>query len=272
MSAHRLPFDLHIAPKDLPDPGNAGSIVVDRDPCVVNLVSAGTETRTLARPTRSGIRLLLYVRTYVASGITVTVTGNYDTNSDSTILFTAANQWAYFVSFYDGTNYKWMLVSHYALGNMDLTAAGNLAGLVASVTELNRNNKASTREILAGATITLSQALHDGVTVAMPAVCAVTLPASTGSGSRFKLYQKVAATAVTITATAADMYGVAWFLSDNAAAVLAYEAAGSTIITMAGSVNGGRKGAIVEIEDVATNLLLVRVMSAATGTEASPFS
>lgn len=148
----------------------------------------------------------------------------------------------------------------------------DISSLAATAAEINRNNQASTREVLAGATLTLSQALHDGKTIAMPAVCAITLPASTGSGSRFKLYQKVAATAVTITATAADMYGVAWFLSDNAAAVLAYEAAGSTIITMAGSVNGGRKGAIVEIEDVATNLLLVRVMSAASGTEASPFS
>lgn len=151
-------------------------------------------------------------------------------------------------------------------GGVDLT------GLTATAAEINRNNTTSAREILAGATLTVTQALHDGKTIAMPAACAVTLPASTGSGSRFKFYQKIAATAVTITATAADMYGNAWLVSDNSAAVLGYVAAGSTIITFDGSTKGGLKGAIVEIEDVATNLLLVRVMSAATGTEATPFS
>lgn len=147
-----------------------------------------------------------------------------------------------------------------------------LSGLLATAAEINQNNKASTREILAGATLTVTQALHDGKTIAMPAVCAVTLPAATGSGARYKFYQKIAATAVTITATAADIYGVAWVLSDNSAAVLGYNAAGSTVITFDGSTKGGIKGAIVEIEDVAASLILVRVMSAATGTEATPFS
>lgn len=156
--------------------------------------------------------------------------------------------------------------------SLSTTGGINLSGLTATAAELNRNNTTSAREILAGATLTVTQALHDGKTIAMPAACAVTLPASTGSGSRFKFYQKIAATVVTITATAADMYGVAWVLSDNSAAVLGYNAAGSTTITFDGSTKGGIKGATVEIEDVATNLLLVRVMSAATGTEATPFS
>lgn len=142
----------------------------------------------------------------------------------------------------------------------------------ASALELNRNNTASGREVLAGASLAVTQALHDGKTIAMPAVCAITLPAATGSGSRFRFYQKIAATAVTITATAADMYGVAWALSDNSAAVIAYTAAGSTILTYDGSTKGGVKGAIVEIEDVATSLLLVRSMSAASGSEVTPFS
>ncbi len=152
------------------------------------------------------------------------------------------------------------------------TMGVNLTTLVATAAEINRNNQASTREVLAGATLTLSQALHDGKTIAMPAACAITLPAASGSGSRYKLYQKIAATAVTITATAADMYGVAWVLSDNSAAVLGYVAAGSTIITFDGSTKGGLKGHITELEDVATNLWQVRTMGAATGTEATPFS
>lgn len=157
--------------------------------------------------------------------------------------------------------------------DFNLIVGVDLSGLVATAAELNRNNQTSTREILAGATITLSQASHDGKTIAMPAACAVTLPASTGSGSRFKLYQKINATAVTITATAADLYGNAWYLSDNAAAaVIGFAAAGSTIITFDGSTKGGVKGATVELEDVATNLWIVRVMTTATGTEVTCFS
>jgi hypothetical protein len=155
---------------------------------------------------------------------------------------------------------------------LPLGTGTDLSGLVATAAELNRTAQNSSREVLAGATLTLSPALHDGRTVAMPAVCAITLPASTGSGARYKLYQKVAATTVTITATAADMYGNAWVVSDGAAAVLGYVAAGSTVISFNGNTLGGLKGATVELEDVATNLWLVRTMSAATGTEATPFS
>lgn len=148
----------------------------------------------------------------------------------------------------------------------------DLNGLTATAAEINSVAKLSTREVLAGATLAATAALHSGRTVRMPAVCAVTLPASTGSGAVYRFVQQVAATTVTITATAADMYGQAWLMSDNSAAVLGYTAAGSTIITFDGSTRGGIKGAIVEIEDAATNFLVVRVMSGASGTEATPFS
>lgn len=254
----------------MPDPGDTKSIYVDRSPITVPLVSAAAEVRTLARPTRENAIVAIYCRTY-AGDITLTVTGGYNVTGDTTFVFGAAKHWAIFQSRYDGTNLYWSLVSHYGLAN-NSPAEGNFDGLVASVAEINRNNQISSREVLAGATLTLSAALHDGKTVAMPAVCAITLPAASGSGVRFKLYQKIAATAVTITAAAADLYGVAWVLSDNSAAVLGYEAAGSTVITFDGSTKGGRKGHITELEDVATNLWQVRTMGAATGTEATPFS
>lgn len=148
----------------------------------------------------------------------------------------------------------------------------DLTGLTATAAEINANNTASAREVLAGATLTITQALHDGRTVRMPAVCAITLPAATGSGARYRLVNAVDATAVTITATGAHLFGNAWLISDNSAAVLGYTAAGSTIITMDGSTQGGLKGGITEIEDVATSILITRYMSKASGTEATPFS
>ena len=130
----------------------------------------------------------------------------------------------------------------------------------------------STREVLAGATLAVTQALHDGKTIRVPAASAITLPASTGSGARYRFVGAVTATAVTITATGAHLFGNAFLISDNSAAVVGFNAAGSTTITMAGTVNGGIKGWIVEIEDVATGILIVRMNTLASGTEETPFS
>jgi len=135
-----------------------------------------------------------------------------------------------------------------------------------------RESEASTREVLAGATLAVTQALHDGRTIRVPAASAITLPASTGSGARYRFVGAVTATAVTITATGAHLFGNAFLISDNSAAVVGFNAAGSTTITMAGTVNGGIKGWIVEIEDVATGILIVRMNTLASGTEETPFS
>lgn len=118
MSAHRLPTDLHQADWGYygGDPGTGKTITVFQDFTIVPLVSVGTETRTLARPTRQGIFCTFFVKTS-GGNITLTVTGNYDTNGDSTIVFTAVKQHATFVSAYDGTNYYWILISGTALAN-----------------------------------------------------------------------------------------------------------------------------------------------------------
>ena len=148
----------------------------------------------------------------------------------------------------------------------------NLSGLLATADEINSTSDASTREVLAGATLAVTQALHDGRTIRVPAISAITLPAATGSGARYRFVGAVTATAVTITATAAHLFGNAFLISDDSAAVVGFNAAGSTTITMAGSVNGGIKGWIVEIEDVATSILIVRMNTLASGTEETPFS
>jgi hypothetical protein len=148
----------------------------------------------------------------------------------------------------------------------------DLSGLLATADEINSTSDASTREVLAGATLAVTQALHDGRTIRVPAVSAITLPAFTGSGARYRFVGAVTATAVTITATAAELFGNAFLISDNSAAVVGFNAAGSTTITMAGTVNGGIKGWIVEIEDVATSIGIVRMNTLASGSEQSPFS
>lgn len=106
----------------LPDPGASGTITVDRSPCYVDLVSATAETRTLARPTRSGAFVTLNIKTD-GGDITLTVTGGYNEIGDTTLVFSDAGQFAVFVACYDGTDYYWRLVSHWGLGNQSPTEA-----------------------------------------------------------------------------------------------------------------------------------------------------
>lgn len=154
-----------------------------------------------------------------------------------------------------------------------------LNGLTATAAEINRNNTASTRLVASGAALTITQALHDGKTVALAAAAAITLPIMSGSGSRFRFVCPQDSTAVTITATAAHLFGGVTVGTDSAFAAgtlftvgFAANGGGSTIITFDGSTRGGKKGDWVEIEDVAANVGIVRGMLNGSGTEATPFS
>lgn len=128
-------------------------------------------------------------------------------------------------------------------------------------------------------TLTVTAAAHAGRAVALnrAAGIAVTLPAATGTGA---VYQFIIVAAITSNATtikvanASDiMTGNAYVLSDGSAAVLGYTTGASDdTISLNGSTTGGLKGDIITITDVATNVYHVLAHTAATGTEATPFS
>ena len=130
-----------------------------------------------------------------------------------------------------------------------------------------------------GATLTCSRDVHGGRTIVINAAagCAVTLPNATGTGS---MYRFVIGTTITSNSTtikvnnATDvMAGRAFVISDGAAAVLGYAtAASSDTITLNGTTLGGLVGDHIEIIDAIAGTYAVRVFTAATGTEAIPFS
>jgi hypothetical protein len=132
------------------------------------------------------------------------------------------------------------------------------------------------RLVASGAALTLTQALHDGKTIVLAAAAAITLPAMTGSGARYRFVLPQDATAVTITATGAHLFGALNQNNDTAQGtgfqLPAINAGGATIITLDGVTKGGRKGDWVEIEDVAASVGIIRGQLNASGTEASPFS
>jgi hypothetical protein len=129
------------------------------------------------------------------------------------------------------------------------------------------------------ASLAVTSAAHSGRTVLLDRAAgqAVTLPAATGTGNSYKFFVKTTITSNTTTIKVADatdvMAGVAIVANDTDASASIFEtAADSDTITFDGSTTGGILGATVELQDVATNLWSVRVVGAATGTEATPFS
>lgn len=128
-------------------------------------------------------------------------------------------------------------------------------------------------------TLAITAALHANrtVTISAAAPAAITLPQATGTGNKYKFVIAVAATGTSHTikvANATDvMTGYAFCVtttSDNAEGFKT--SASSDTITLNGTTLGGVVGDIVEIEDIKTGIFSVKLFTAPTGTEATPFS
>lgn len=214
MSAHNVPVWLHHAEALTPDPGASGTITVDKSPSICPLVSAGAETRTLARPTRIGVQLMLH---FVTDGgnITLTVTGGFNEDGDTTFTFSDPGQWAFFISCQSAAGtFFWQKISDYGIGNIAPGDSVNLAllsGLTATVAELNQaaDESANTEVVTttniigadeSGKTFFLNQV--NGFTSTLPA------PAL---GLRFRFIIKTAPTTayiITTTGGADILYGM----------------------------------------------------------------
>jgi O-acetylhomoserine/O-acetylserine sulfhydrylase-like pyridoxal-dependent enzyme len=148
----------------------------------------------------------------------------------------------------------------------------------ATFAELNRAADVSTRIVNAtAATLTATIATHEGkiVTLNRAGGIAVTLPAATGSGARLRFIVGTTFTSAGTIAVVGDdtMTGLALIAQDGGDTSVVFEtAADSDTITLNGTTTGGLKGADVELIDIAADLWFVNVRSAATGTEATPFS
>jgi hypothetical protein len=128
------------------------------------------------------------------------------------------------------------------------------------------------------ASLAVTSAAHSGRTVLLDRAAgqAVTLPAATGSGNSYKFFvlTTITSNSTTIKVVGDDvMAGLAIVANDGGDTASIFEtAATSDTITFDGSTTGGIRGATVELQDVAADLWSVRIVGAATGTEATPFS
>lgn len=129
------------------------------------------------------------------------------------------------------------------------------------------------------ATLTLTKKNHAGATLVANRAAGITftLPASSGSGMRFRFYTLTTITSNNLiiqVANATDiMSGFALMAQDSADTAVMFESGASDdTITMNGSTKGGIKGDIIEIEDVSSGVWSVRAFLSGTGTEATCFS
>lgn len=120
--ASRLHRDLYRGPKLLKDPGNAGVIRAVADLQICEMVSgASNETRTLARPTKMGLRLVLRLSTDGGGDVAVTGTGGFNIAGETTATFADASDFLSLISVTVSAGvYRWEILE------------GNVATVIAS--------------------------------------------------------------------------------------------------------------------------------------------
>ena len=111
-----LRHQLYKSPSTIPDPGyhateSKRTITIDKDGGVCPVVTTGTgDTRTLRRPTKAGIvgTVVLYTD---AGDLTLTVTGGYNADGDTSITFDDAGDFVRFMSIDVGGTYYWRAIA-----------------------------------------------------------------------------------------------------------------------------------------------------------------
>lgn len=98
-TALNIPHLLYRGPKVLKDPGNAGIIRANADLQICEMVSgASNETRTLATPTKPGIRLVLRLKTDGGGNVVVTAAAGLNVALETQATFADASDFLSLIS------------------------------------------------------------------------------------------------------------------------------------------------------------------------------
>ena len=115
MSGHRHGYDSYeyfsAGYGVLKDPGDTGTLKVEnQNGQMCQLVSAGTETRTLQAPTVVGLSVTVCFQTDGGT-VTMTVTGGYNQDADTTMAFSDAGDYATFIAINDNGTLRWQVIN-----------------------------------------------------------------------------------------------------------------------------------------------------------------
>lgn len=151
------------------------------------------------------------------------------------------------------------------------------AGIMGSLT-VQDLRAAGGSVVTTATTLTITAATHAGkvIVINSAAPIAVSLPAATATGNRYKFKFGVAATATssTIAADGTDVIeGVAHVLTTSSANVVGYAtSATSDYVTVNGTTTGGVAGDWFELIDTESGVWTVFGVTQATGSTAAPFA
>lgn len=109
MSAHNMPEELYKASHQMADPGDGGTIAVDRDLATVELVSTGSETRTLDDPPRAGLRLNLRMKTD-GGDIVVTADNGLNVTGNTQATFADVGDQLNMIAVSHTSGYRWEIL------------------------------------------------------------------------------------------------------------------------------------------------------------------
>ena len=160
MSSHKVPFEFYRSPlAQMPHKATTGTLVMDRMGCVIPVdTTAGAAALTLARPTKAGI-LGSIVLAVDNGDLTLTVTGGYNADADTSITFADAQDFIVVYSIESGGSYYWRVIAHEGtnvagedLSIDQLTLGGTL--LTATGAEINTACDQSVQQLTMGAGFT----------------------------------------------------------------------------------------------------------------------
>ena len=288
MASHNIGHKIFEAQSECKDPGASGTFAINQSVSCINLVSAAAEARTMPDPAKAGCLVLLHH--YTDGGdITVTFSTAFTEDGATTFVFSEVGQMLLLMSVrVSASALAWRKISDYGIGNLalaDTAVLDDLSTMAATAAEIDAVADVSTRIITLVASGAISQATHEGKTLLLGevggnALCAMTLPAATGSGARYLFRVSVVNTSnYTITTNGTDVFNGTILNHDiditDGTLLHAFPATTQTIITLNGSTTGGSIiGDYVEIEDILTGKWFVTgIVSCAAGSNpATPFS
>ena len=111
MNAHNALHWLYRAARDMADPGASGKIKISKDLQVVELDSDTAESRTLANPTKTGIRAIIRMKTDNGD-ITMTAANGLNVAGNTTAVFADVGDLLELISVSHTTGYRWEILTN----------------------------------------------------------------------------------------------------------------------------------------------------------------
>lgn len=110
-NAHRILNTIKDADHVVPDPGASGRIATEKDLAICELVTAAAEARTLANPTKAGIRLILRMRTD-GGDCTVTASNGLNVAGNTNAAFQDVGDLLELLSVSHTTGFRWEILTN----------------------------------------------------------------------------------------------------------------------------------------------------------------